>query len=145
MPSRPHELRFMRLLPQRNEPHRVQPLPRYASVGSPEQPEMLYVRGADRDDAAAAFGELVDQFFRQHFRRGGGQDGVEWRVVAEDLHAVAHGEDDVGDAELREAAGDDARELGLDFGAVDDLRQPREDRGLVSRSRSDLQYFFVAA
>src|SRR6185436_10147454 len=79
---------------QRHESHGVEALARHAAVAALDQPEMLEVGGTDRDDAAAAFGELVDQRFGQVFGSGGGEDGVERRVLAKDLDAVAGAEDD---------------------------------------------------
>ena len=53
-------------------------LPHELSVRALDEPEVLEVRTADGDDAAAAFRELLEQRLRQRFRRGGGKDG-KWK------------------------------------------------------------------
>src|SRR5205085_9916468 len=132
------------LCPERHELYRLQSSLDQLAINFSNEPQVL-IAGADRNDAASAFTELIEKCARHCCGGGGGKDGVERRAIAKRGDAVADRERDVRDVESIESRENSGGKIGFDLRAVNMSRDARQNRRLISAAGSDLEDAFVAS
>ncbi len=98
------------------------------------------MRRADGHDHDAAGGQLIDERLRNLRRRRGDDDAIEGRAIGPSQITVAAAHLDVPIAGLRQRAPGALREIGNDLDAVHLLDDLGEHRGLIPRTRSNLEH-----
>ena len=114
------------------------------SLLSGDELEELRFGGADGDDQAPAFAQLVEEGLRESGCSCGDDDAVEGRPAGQTAAAVSDLDGEVGVSQDAQNFIRSDREFGMTFDRIDMLAQLREQCRLVSGASADFEnYFFL--